>query len=83
MQNRVERAMILSDADELTLSDFGISSYNITTAETEENSLQEIERLSIIKALEKHLGNISHAAEELGLSRASLYRRIEKHQINN
>lgn len=83
MQNRVERAIILSEHDELTLRDFGLSSSNISLSETEENSLQDVERITIIKALEKHQGNISHAAEELGLSRASLYRRIEKHQINN
>ncbi len=82
MQNRVERAMILSEENELILSDFGLSKHNINYENMDENSLQDIERITIIKALEKHQGNISRAAEELGLSRASLYRRIEKYQIN-
>lgn len=80
MQNRVERAMILTDADILTLADFGISQSSISPYE-EDASLQEIERISIVKAMEKSQGNISQAALELGLSRAALYRRLEKHHI--
>jgi two-component system response regulator HydG len=45
----------------------------------EENvNLEESERRLIEKALKKHAGNISYAARELGLSRAALYRRMEK-----
>ena len=83
MQNRVERAIILSDETEFTLSDFGISPTKINPASLDETSLQDIERVTIEKALEKHAGNISHTAEELGISRAALYRRIEKYQLNN
>ena len=83
MQNRVERALILSDEDTLTLQDFGISATMINAIEAEENSLQEIERTTILKALEKHQGNISQTAEELGLSRPALYRRLEKYNIKN
>jgi len=50
---------------------------------TEENTLQDMERNSILKALEKYDGNISQTAEELGLSRAALYRRLEKYNIKN
>lgn len=83
MQNRVERALILTEEDELTLNDFGISSTMINDNTTEENTLQDMERNSILKALDKHSGNISQAADELGLSRAALYRRLEKYNIKN
>ncbi|MDM1367569.1 sigma-54-dependent Fis family transcriptional regulator [Myroides marinus] len=83
MQNRVERALILTEEDELNLSDFGISPTMINDNVTEENTLQDMERNSILKALEKYDGNISQTAEELGLSRAALYRRLEKYNIKN
>jgi transcriptional regulator of acetoin/glycerol metabolism len=40
--------------------------------------LEEMEKMMVNKAIEKHKGNISKAAAELGLTRAALYRRIEK-----
>lgn len=80
MQNRVERAMILSDAAALKLADFGISELAISPNE-DEASLHEIERVSILKAMNKCQGNISQTALELGLSRSALYRRLEKHNI--
>lgn len=83
MQNRVERALILTEEDELNLHDFGISPTMINDTSTEENTLQDMERISILKALEKYDGNISQTAEELGLSRAALYRRLEKYNIKN
>lgn len=83
MQNRVERALILTDEAELKLTDFGISPTMINDSPMEENTLQDMERISILKALEKHEGNISQTAEELGLSRAALYRRLEKYNIKN
>lgn len=48
-----------------------------------ENSLnlEETEKLLIQQAIEKHQSNISRAARDLGLTRAALYRRLEKHQL--
>lgn len=83
MQNRVERALILTEADELNLMDFGISASSIKEAQTDDLTLQDIERTTIIRTLEKCQGNISQAADELGLSRAALYRRLEKYNIKN
>ncbi len=50
-------------------------------AEPETYNLEETERLLIRKVIDKHGGNISKAAKELGLTRASLYRRIEKYGL--
>jgi transcriptional regulator of acetoin/glycerol metabolism len=44
-------------------------------------NLDQMEKETIHKALKKHGFNISHAAKELGLTRASLYRRMEKHGL--
>ena len=47
----------------------------------ENMNLEEVEKILVRKVIDKHGGNISRAAKELGLTRASLYRRIEKHGI--
>ena len=53
-----------------------------STTHSEDNlNLDEVEKNVILKAINKHSGNISKAAKELGLTRASLYRRIEKHGL--
>lgn len=83
MQNRVERALILTEAKELHLSDFGISAASIKEGSLDDTTLQDVERTTIIRTLEKYNGNISQTADELGLSRAALYRRLEKYSIKN
>jgi transcriptional regulator of acetoin/glycerol metabolism len=45
--------------------------------------LHEVEGLLVRRAMEHYQGNISRAARALGLSRAALYRRLERHGINN
>jgi transcriptional regulator with PAS, ATPase and Fis domain len=49
--------------------------------EPDNMNLNEVEKLLIRKVVDKHGGNISRAAKELGLTRASLYRRIEKYGL--
>ena len=46
-----------------------------------ELNLEQIEKNAIALALKKHRFNISHTAKELGLTRAALYRRMEKHGL--
>ena len=43
--------------------------------------IEDAEKLLIIKAIGKHNGNITKAARDLGLTRASLYRRLEKYGL--
>jgi len=83
LQHCIERAVILSEADTLRPEDFF---FTIPRPDGEgivfENyNLDLVEKKIIRKAMEKHDGNISKAAEELGLTRASLYRRMEKHGL--
>lgn len=82
LQHAVERAVIMSDANILEPQDFFLSQYdNDESKEPDTYNLEETERLLIRKVIDKHGGNISKAAKELGLTRASLYRRIEKYGL--
>jgi two-component system response regulator HydG len=81
LQHALERAVIMSEAKALQPTDFFF-----TTSEIKEEklvlanyNLEEAEKALIRKAIRKHGGNISNAAKELGLTRTSLYRRLEKY----
>ncbi|GGF00378.1 sigma-54-dependent transcriptional regulator [Flavobacterium limi] len=80
MENKIERALILADNDTISVHDLDILDFD-EIQENEENPLSEMEKTAIEKALFKYHGNISKTADELGLSRAALYRRIEKYDL--
>jgi transcriptional regulator of acetoin/glycerol metabolism len=75
LSHTIERALILSEQDELDESDFRFTPAADTSTSLD---LESNERRMVIQALERAAGNISHAAETLGITRAALYRRIEK-----
>ncbi|MHA3789476.1 sigma-54-dependent transcriptional regulator [Flavobacterium hauense] len=80
MENRIERAVILCDNDSITSSDLDLD--EITEQDAPQDAqLSDMEKSAIEKALQKHGHNISKAAEELGLSRAALYRRMDKYEL--
>ncbi len=83
-QHAIERAVIMSETGELNNDDFFFLSQkpegNIEDAMDTFN-LDSMEKALIQKAISKHGGNISKAAKDLGLTRASLYRRLEKHGL--
>lgn len=80
MENRIERAVILCENNTIKTADLDLET--ITKFENpDEFQLSDIEKVAIEKVLIKNENNISKSAEELGLSRASLYRRIEKYKI--
>lgn len=83
LQHAVERAVIMSDAMMLEPHDFFLSQADDSYSDNdlESYNLEETERMLIRKVIDKHGGNISKAAKELGLTRASLYRRIEKYGL--
>jgi two-component system response regulator HydG len=81
LQHAIERAVIMTDSDTLQESDFLFSRSLTATASPDTLNLDEVEKTAIVKALQLHSGNISKAADELGLTRASLYRRMEKYGI--
>jgi len=80
LENRIERAVILCDNNIVTTADLDLD--KITFTETnDDGQLSGVERATIEKALQKYNHNISKAAEELGLSRAALYRRMDKYEL--
>ncbi len=82
LQHAIERAIIMCEEEELTTMDFFfLSSTGNNNSSGNSFNLEQVEQSVIEKALEKHNGNISKAAKELGLTRASLYRRLEKYGL--
>jgi two-component system, NtrC family, response regulator HydG len=81
LQHSIERAVIMTDSPTLQESDFLLSRTLSTNPNNNTLNLDEVEKSAIVKALQMHNGNISKAADELGLTRASLYRRMEKYGI--
>ena len=84
LRHAVERAVILCDGEELDSSDFILINNGREDAgmqDLDNYNLEDIERWAIRKVLTKHAGNISKAADELGLTRATLYRRMEKYNL--
>ncbi len=84
LQHAIERAVIMSESNVLEPQDFFIPQREEEKNDgvvTSNMNLEETERLLIRKVIDKHGGNISRAAKELGLTRASLYRRIEKYGL--
>jgi two-component system, NtrC family, response regulator HydG len=81
LQHCIERAVILSDSQALQPEDFFFSSQRQDDEGVvfENFNLDLVEKEIIRRAIDKHKGNISQAAEELGLTRTSLYRRLGKH----
>lgn len=81
LQHSIERAVIMTDSNSLQESDFLFSRPVSSSASPETLNLDEVEKAAIVKALSLYSGNISKAADELGLTRASLYRRMEKYGL--
>ncbi len=81
LQHAIERAVIMTDSSSLQETDFLFSRSLTRNTPSSTLNLDEVEKTAISKALQMHSGNISKAAEELGLTRASLYRRMEKYGL--
>ena len=79
LQNAVERAVILSSGNKLSANDFILQRAEMKKKnETELLNLELIEQKTVEKALERSGGNMRKAAELLGITRFSLYRKIKK-----
>ena len=81
LEHTVERAVLLSRGDEIEPANLAITTSRSATQSFENMSIDEVEALLIRKVLRRCDGNISQASEALGLSRAALYRRIEKYGL--
>jgi DNA-binding NtrC family response regulator len=86
LQHMVERAVIMAEGGVLQPEDFFFStpengSSDGTDVDLTHLNLDDVEKMVVQKALQKHAGNVSRAADDLGLTRASLYRRMEKYGL--
>ncbi len=84
LQYTIERAIIMADSDTIEAADLLFSPIESGLPETQEDEvlkLSTMEKNTIMKVIDKHNGNISKAAKELGLTRTALYRRLSKYDI--
>lgn len=83
LQHAIERAIIMSEGNQLEEGDFLLSSSSKKVGEIDLDTynLEDVEKSIINKVLKKHQGNITQAASDLGLTRTSLYRRMEKYDL--
>ena len=90
LRHAVERAVILAEGDSISELDLQLSAADAvkvaqgaqaTDVDADDLNLERMEKRTIQAALTRHRYNISHAARELGLTRAALYRRMEKHDL--
>jgi DNA-binding NtrC family response regulator len=79
LDHTIERAALLSQGAHIQASDLGLGTAGPASAVLDDMPLEEVERLLIRKALDRHGGNVSQAAKALGLSRSALYRRLQHH----
>jgi len=77
----IERALLLSSGEEIEPANLSIGNARLPATPLENMSIDEMESVLIRKVLRRCDGNISQAAESLGLSRAALYRRMEKYGL--
>jgi DNA-binding NtrC family response regulator len=78
LRHAVERGVLMARGREIEPSDLGLRRREEGVPLMEELTLEDAERLMIEKALERHQGNVSKAAESLGVSRSALYRRLQR-----
>jgi len=83
LRQAMERCVIFAEGDSYQLSDLALTESQHTPAAPARSDLNlvESERTLISRALKRHNFNVSHAARELGLTRAALYRRMAKHGL--
>ena len=81
LEHTMERAVLMCCTDQIQPADLGLGMQRSPVQNLEELSLEGVESILIRKALQRYQGNVSQAAEALGLSRGALYRRMEKYGL--
>ena len=81
LEHTMERAVLMCRTEQIQLADLGLGPQRGQAQNLEELSLEAVESILIRKALQRFQGNVSQAAEALGLSRGALYRRMEKYGL--
>ena len=78
IEHIIERAVIITDSNSIQLEDLHFSTKKLNVSLNDNLNIEETEKMLIQQAMNKHQGNISKASKDLGLTRAALYRRLEK-----
>jgi DNA-binding NtrC family response regulator len=82
LDHTIERAVLMARGERIEASNLGLNAQRSAVAQSmDDMSLEAVEAILIRKALARANGNVSHAADALGLSRGALYRRIEKYGL--
>ncbi len=81
LEHAIERAVLMAQGEEILAHDLGLVAVSGGSERLDELTLAEVERLLIEKALKRFEGNVSRAAESLGLSRSALYRRLQEYGL--
>jgi DNA-binding NtrC family response regulator len=81
LEHSIERALLLCSGDEIEPANLSIGAVRPAALSLENMSIDEMEAMLVRKVLRRCDGNVSQAAESLGLSRAALYRRMEKYGL--
>jgi DNA-binding NtrC family response regulator len=81
LDHAIERAVLLSQGEQIRASDLGLHAAEAGPSRLEDMSLEDVESFLIRKTLARYEGNVSRAADALGLSRSALYRRLQKYGL--
>jgi DNA-binding NtrC family response regulator len=82
LEHVVERTVLMAQGAAIRSEELGLRGRPDASARLEDMKLEEVERYLIQKALDRHTGNVSRAAEALGLSRSALYRRLQRFDLS-
>jgi DNA-binding NtrC family response regulator len=77
----IERAVLMAQDSQIKPADLALRSGRDVSPRLEDMSIEEVEAFLIKKALARYNGNVSHAANALGLSRSALYRRLQRYGL--
>lgn len=81
MNHTIERAVLMCNEQEILPNHLMLQATAVESMDIESMSMEDIEKLLIQKALRKHEGNVTKAAKQLGLSRATFYRRLQDYGL--
>lgn len=82
LQHAIERAVILNEDKIIQNAELVVGSNSLPHKnELTDLTMEEMEKQFILQTLDRHRGNVSHAAQALGMTRTALYRRMKKHHL--
>jgi len=81
LQHTIEKAVILCDSNDIKPDDLYLPRQELKSLDDESLTFSEIEKLGIMKALERNMGNVYKTAKELNIARQTLYNKIQKHKL--